>query len=41
VEGAKQAGMKAALISWPFKRSCPEADFVFSDYRKLTQFVLG
>jgi putative hydrolase of the HAD superfamily len=41
VGGAKQAGMKAALISWPFRRSCPEADFVFSDYRKLTQFVLG
>jgi putative hydrolase of the HAD superfamily len=41
VRGAKQAGMKAALISWPFKRSCPDADFVFSDYRKLTQFVLG
>jgi putative hydrolase of the HAD superfamily len=41
VRGAKQAGMKAALISWPFKRTCPEADFVFSDYRKLTQFVLG
>jgi putative hydrolase of the HAD superfamily len=41
VKGAKQAGMKAALISWPFKRSCPDADFVFSDYRKLAQFVLG
>jgi putative hydrolase of the HAD superfamily len=41
VLGAKQAGMKAALISWPFKRSCPEADFVFSDYRKLVRFVLN
>jgi putative hydrolase of the HAD superfamily len=41
VRGAKQAGMKAALISWPFKRSCPEADFVFSDYRKLARFVLS
>jgi putative hydrolase of the HAD superfamily len=41
VRGAKQAGMKAALVSWPFKRSCPEADFVFSDYRKLAQFVLN
>jgi putative hydrolase of the HAD superfamily len=41
VRGAKQAGMKAALISWPLRRSCPEADFVFSDYRKLTQFVLS
>jgi putative hydrolase of the HAD superfamily len=41
IRGAKQAGMKAALISWPFKRNCPEADFVFSDYRKLAEFVLG
>jgi putative hydrolase of the HAD superfamily len=41
VRGAKQAGMKAALISWPFKQGCPDADFVFSDYRKLAQFVLG
>ncbi|MDR3193453.1 MAG: HAD family hydrolase [Treponema sp.] len=41
IGGAKRAGMGAALISWPFKRSCPDADFVFSDYRKLAQFVLG
>jgi putative hydrolase of the HAD superfamily len=41
IRGAKQAGMKAALISWPFKRKCREADFVFSDYRKLARFVLG
>ncbi|MDR0450050.1 MAG: HAD family hydrolase [Treponema sp.] len=41
IRGAKQAGMKAALVSWPFKRNCPEADFVFSDYRKLAQFVLS
>jgi putative hydrolase of the HAD superfamily len=39
--GAKQAGMKTALISWPFKRACQAADFVFSDYRQLTRFVLG
>jgi putative hydrolase of the HAD superfamily len=41
IRGAKRAGMKAALISWPFKRNCPEADFAFSDYRKLAEFVLG
>jgi putative hydrolase of the HAD superfamily len=41
IRGAKQAGMKAAFISWPFKRNCPEADFIFSDYRKLAKFVLG
>jgi putative hydrolase of the HAD superfamily len=41
IRGAKGAGMKTALISWPFKRGCREADFIFSDYRKLAQFVLG
>jgi putative hydrolase of the HAD superfamily len=41
--GAKRQGMKAALISAPlqrFRRS-GGADFVFSDYRQLREFVLG
>jgi putative hydrolase of the HAD superfamily len=41
VLGAKQAGMKTALISWPFKRACRAADLVFRDYRQLGRFVLG
>lgn len=42
--GAKQAGMKAALISSPLRkcrRNRGNADFVFSDYRQLCGFVLG
>jgi putative hydrolase of the HAD superfamily len=41
--GAKEQGMKAALISAPLQRFCRHkgADFVFSDYRQLRKFVLG
>jgi putative hydrolase of the HAD superfamily len=41
--GAKKAGMKAALITSPLKKGrCPDggADFVFSDYRQLSAYVL-
>jgi putative hydrolase of the HAD superfamily len=41
IQGAKQVGMKTALVSWPFKRSCPAAGFVFCDYRILAQYMLG
>jgi putative hydrolase of the HAD superfamily len=45
--GAKNAGMKAALISCPFKknkknrRRTGNADFIFSNYRQLCDYVLG
>ncbi|MDR3146196.1 MAG: HAD family hydrolase [Treponema sp.] len=44
IVGAKNAGMAAALIVSPFnKRRCPRgaADFVFSDYRQLSAYVLN
>jgi len=41
--GAKKAGMKAALISSPFRkrRNNGNADFIFSKYRQLRNYVLG
>jgi putative hydrolase of the HAD superfamily len=40
--GAKRQGMKAALVSGPLRRRHRgNADFVFSDYRQLREFVLG
>jgi putative hydrolase of the HAD superfamily len=42
--GAKRQGMKAALVSAPLqkrRRNTGNADFVFSDYRHLREFVLG
>jgi putative hydrolase of the HAD superfamily len=41
--GAKRQGMKAALVSVPLRRrrNTGNADFVFSDYRQLREFVLG
>jgi putative hydrolase of the HAD superfamily len=42
--GAKQVGMKAALINSPlgvFRRNRGNADFVFSGYRQLREFVLS
>jgi putative hydrolase of the HAD superfamily len=42
VLGAKNAGMKTALIRpLPSFKSCGGADFVFSNYRQLQNFVLG
>jgi len=45
IEGARAAGMKAALIQSPWKSSKASrsgyADFVFSDYRKLCDFVIN
>ncbi|MFP3043255.1 HAD family hydrolase [Treponema primitia] len=44
IVGSKQVGMKAALISSPLRthrRNTGNADFVFSDYRQLREFVLG
>lgn len=44
IAGAKKAGMKAALISSPLRkkrRNNGNADFIFSDYRKLRDYVLG
>jgi putative hydrolase of the HAD superfamily len=44
IVGAKQQGMKAALVSSPLKkhrRNTGNADFVFSDYRQLRAFVLS
>jgi putative hydrolase of the HAD superfamily len=44
VVGAKNAGMAAALIVSPFKKRRPSnggADFVFSDYRQLSAYVLN
>jgi putative hydrolase of the HAD superfamily len=42
--GAKQAGMKAALIRHPFLNQCRhngKADFIFSGYRQLYTFVIN
>jgi putative hydrolase of the HAD superfamily len=42
--GAKQAGIRAALFRSPLKKKCPftgDADFVFSDYRQLREYVLS
>jgi putative hydrolase of the HAD superfamily len=42
--GAKRTGIKAALVSSPFRknRRCNgNADFIFSDYRQLRDYVLG
>ena len=44
IRGAKGFGMKAALIRPRLKglgRPCPEADFIFSDYRQLRAYVLS
>jgi putative hydrolase of the HAD superfamily len=44
IVGAKRQGMKAALVSAPLhrhRRNTGNADFVFSDYRQLREFVLG
>jgi putative hydrolase of the HAD superfamily len=44
IVGAKQQGMKAALVSSPLslgRWNRGNADFVFSDYRQLREFVLG
>jgi putative hydrolase of the HAD superfamily len=42
IAGAKQAGMKAALVaSSPGKGRRGSADFVFSDYRQLRDYVLS
>lgn len=48
VAGAKSAGMKTALIrrgppstGYSFGRALKQADFVFSDYRQLREYVLG
>jgi putative hydrolase of the HAD superfamily len=44
IVGAKRQGMKAALVSAPLqrrRRNTGNADFVFSDYRHLREFVLG
>jgi putative hydrolase of the HAD superfamily len=44
IVGAKRQGMKAALVSSPLqrrRRNTGNADFVFSDYRQLREFVLG
>jgi putative hydrolase of the HAD superfamily len=43
VRGAKNAGMKAALINPWFKskQNAGNADFVFTDYRALREYVLG
>jgi putative hydrolase of the HAD superfamily len=44
IVGAKQQGMKAALVSPTLRlggRNRGNADFVFSDYRQLREFVLG
>ncbi|MDR1971358.1 MAG: HAD family hydrolase [Treponema sp.] len=40
IQGAKNAGLRAALIS-PWGRGCRDADFVFRSYRKLGRYVLG
>lgn len=37
VKGSKAAGMKCAYFG---KKKCKQADFCFSDYRKLQEFVL-
>jgi putative hydrolase of the HAD superfamily len=43
IRGAKASGLRAALLSSPRKspNRAAGADFIFSDYRKLTQYVLG
>jgi putative hydrolase of the HAD superfamily len=44
IVGAKRQGMKAALVSSPLRlcrRNTGNADFVFSNYRQLREFVLG
>jgi putative hydrolase of the HAD superfamily len=44
IVGAKRQGMKAALVRSPLqlcRRNTGNADFVFSDYRQLREFVLG
>jgi len=46
IEGARNAGMKAALIlpswlRWRKASQCGYADFVFSDYRQLCDFVIN
>ena len=38
VAGAKAAGMGAAIIS---RKSCPEADFCFTDWAKLAEYALS
>jgi putative hydrolase of the HAD superfamily len=43
IVGAKKAGMRAALISFPFKKrggQTGNADFVFSHYRQLAAYML-
>ena len=45
IEGARNAGMKAALIkpAWKGRKAsrCGNADFVFSDYRQLCDYVIN
>jgi putative hydrolase of the HAD superfamily len=44
IVGAKRQGMRAALVSSSLRgrrRNTGNADFVFSDYRQLREFVLG
>ena len=44
VAGAKRAGMKTALIKSPLSpggRKKPRADFIFSDYRQLYDFMIN
>ncbi|MFQ3621587.1 MAG: HAD family hydrolase [Spirochaetales bacterium] len=38
IEGAKRIGFYTAFLN-RWRRKCPAADFVFSDYRKLLQWV--
>ena len=40
VEGARKAGMKTALVCSGLKKRSAGADFVFSDYRQLCDYVL-
>jgi putative hydrolase of the HAD superfamily len=44
IVGAKQVGMKAALVSYSLRkhrRHTGNADFIFSDYRQLSDYVLS
>jgi len=41
IAGAKKAGMKTAWIKSPLSRGGGEADFSFSDYRQLYDFMLN
>jgi putative hydrolase of the HAD superfamily len=44
IQGAKNAGLQAALVCSPLRRlsrNAKKADFVFSDYRQLLKFVLN